>query len=173
IVQPATEMPTRTALKMALVSAWQMRASFFSLSLRRLASSCTPRGRPLYPVASTRLSGDTITAPTRHLGSFDFRATVMAISRKYSSHSPIWWHGSDPSRIRGAEGLPLVAMSSHDGAKVGPTDHFLIFQTFGGRASQSCRARSTVARKAPYSVRAGLARFTRPSAGMLDSYVSR
>src|SRR3989442_9626778 len=85
----------------------------FSLrSLRSFTSSYTPRGNPLYPVASSKPSADTVTAPTRQSGFFDFRATVMAISRKYSSQSAMWRGGAEPPRMQGVEEAPLAALAS-------------------------------------------------------------
>src|SRR5262249_34383161 len=90
IVEPLRGTPTRTALKIALTSPWQINfsfSSFFLSSLRIVATSGTPRASPLNPVEITSCSAETMTAPTWHLGSFDFRETAKAIVRKYSSQS--------------------------------------------------------------------------------------
>src|SRR3990167_2889057 len=46
-----------------------------------------PRGNPLKPVEIIWLSNPTMTAPILVFGSFDFKATLAAMFRKYSFHS--------------------------------------------------------------------------------------
>src|SRR5258707_160572 len=82
---PSRATPMRAAFRIAFCSAWQITFSFSSAPARVCSSSYPPRAKPLKPVDRTTLSGDAITAPTGHLGSFDLMDAALAIHKKYSS----------------------------------------------------------------------------------------